>query len=136
MTYDPFIISLPIADRVRSHAFYQEALGLEPLGEPADDGIPEPLMFALNDRTRLMLVPTGGFGWVVGDNEVAGPGVSECLLGISAADEGHVDAIVERARAAGAVVAGDPAPMPWGYAATFSDPDGHRWMVNSAPIPG
>ena len=68
MTIEPFLISLPIADRPRSYAFYQEALGLEAIGELADDGVPEPLLFVLNDGVRMMLVPTGGFGWVIGDD--------------------------------------------------------------------
>ena len=36
MQYRPFLISLPIADRPRSHAFDRDALGLEAIGEPAD----------------------------------------------------------------------------------------------------
>ena len=135
-TFEPFLISLPIADRPRSYAFYQEALGLEAIGEPADDGVPEPLLFALNGAARLMLVPTGGFGWVIGDgNEVATPGTCECVLGISAGDDAEVDAIVERARAAGATLAAEPAPQPWGYASAFADPDGHVWTVTSATLP-
>ena len=44
-------------------------------------------------------------------------------------------AIVERARNAGATVATEPAPQPWGYAASFVDPDGHIWTVTSAKRP-
>jgi hypothetical protein len=32
----------------------------EPIGELADDGVPEPLQFTLNDGVRIMLIPTGG----------------------------------------------------------------------------
>jgi hypothetical protein len=136
MTLNPFLISLPIADRPRSHAFYTEALGLESIGEPADDGVPEPLLFVLNEQTRLMLVPTGGFGWVLGDDrDVASTGVSECVLGIAADSDAEVESIVERARRAGAAVSAEPAPQPWGYASTFSDPDGHLWSVTSARLP-
>jgi catechol 2,3-dioxygenase-like lactoylglutathione lyase family enzyme len=66
MTYEPVLISLPVSDRVRAHAFYREGLGLEAVGELAEDGVPEPLLFILNDLTQLMLVPTSGFGWVIG----------------------------------------------------------------------
>ena len=41
MTYDPLLISLPVADRVRANAFYRDGLGLDAIGEPADDGVPE-----------------------------------------------------------------------------------------------
>ena len=135
MTYDPLLISLPVADRIRAHVFYREGLGLDAIGEPADDGVQEPLMFVLNPMTRLMLVPAGGFGWVIGDHHVAEVGMSECVLGIGAATDDGVKAIVERARRAGATVATEPAPQPWGYAASFADPDGHIWTVTSAKLP-
>ena len=131
----PLLVCLPVADRVRAHAFYRDGLGLEAIGEPADDGVPEPLQFVLNAGTRLMLIPTGGFGWVVGDRAVAEPGTSECVLGIAAAGKAGVDAIVGRAQSAGATVATEPAPQPWGYAAAFTDPDGHVWTVTATPPP-
>ncbi len=135
MTYDPLLISLPVADRVRARDFYRDGLGLDAIGELADDGVPEPLMFVLNRMSRLMLVPTGGFGWVIGDHQVAPVGTSECVLGIAAATDDDVNEIVERARRAGATVATEPAPQPWGYAASFADPDGHIWTVTSAVLP-
>ena len=119
---DQIVVSLPIADR------RTPALGLEAVGEPARDGVPEPLQFVLNEGVRLVLVPTGGFGWVIGGHEVAPRGVSECVLGL----EGDVVAIVGRARAAGATVVSEPAQQPWGYTGTFADPDGHLWMVTAA----
>jgi len=60
-------VSLPVAERPRSSAFYRAFLDRVPPGEPQDDGEPEPLEFVLDDELRLMLVPRGGFGWVVGD---------------------------------------------------------------------
>ena len=135
MAYKPLLISLPVEDRVRAHAFYSEALGLKATGEPADDGVPEPLLFSLNDATALMLVPRKGFDRVIGDRDVATPGTSECVLGIAASSESHVGEFVERVRGAGATVASEPAPQPWGYAAVFADPDGHLWTVTSAKLP-
>jgi predicted lactoylglutathione lyase len=136
VTITPFLLSLPTADRVRAHAFYREALGLEAVGELADDGVPEPLLFIVNEGTRLMLIPTGGFGWVTGDNAVAEPGTSECLLGITVGSDAEVDDAVERARAAGAAVTTEPTSQPWGYAGTFADPDGHLWTVMAATLAG
>ena len=131
VTIEPLTISLPIADRGRSFAFYQDALGLVPFGdEIAADGFPEPLQFALNEHTNLMLIPTGGFGWVIGDDRtVAGPGTSECVLSVSCETTVAVDAQLERARQAGATVVEEPTAKPWAYLATFADPDGHLWMV-------
>jgi uncharacterized protein len=129
MTQNPIIVSLPIADRRTSFRFYGEGLGFDALGEPAQDGVPEPLQFSLNDGVRLMLVPTEGFGWVIGDHEVAPPRNSECVLGLGAGTEAEVDAILDRARRAGARVVAEPQQQPWGYTVTFADPDGHLWMV-------
>src|SRR5258708_19383031 len=77
MVTTPVIVCLPIADRQTSFTFYRDGLDFLPIGEVADDGVPEPLQFVLNDGVRLMLIPTGGFGWVIGDREVATPGSSE-----------------------------------------------------------
>ena len=127
------VVSLPIADRPTAFAFYRDGLGLAAIGEPADDGVPEPLQFALTDGTRLMLIPTGGFGWVIGDREVAAPGHSECLLSLAVDDDDAVDDAVEQARRAGATVVRPPQRQPWGYDGAFADPDGHVWMVTSTP---
>jgi predicted lactoylglutathione lyase len=116
------IISLPIEDRPRSFAFYQKAFGFKPIGPPAEDGVPEPLRFALADGVELMLIPTGGFGWVLGDQPAAPHGTSECILSVHAETEDAVDALAATAVAAGAT----------SYIATFTDPDGHLWMVETA----
>lgn len=129
------IVGLPTADRRTSFAFYSEGLGFDAIGEVADDGVPEPLQFALNDGMRLMLIPTGGFGWVIGDREVAGCGQSECILSLNAETEADVDALVERAHQAGGKVVTQPGQQPWGYAGAFADPDGHVWLVTSETFP-
>ena len=133
MTDTPIIVSLPIADRRTSFRFYGEGLGFAPIGEPAQDGVPEPLQFALNDGVRLMLVPTSGFGWVIGDHEVAPKGQSESILSFSARTEEEVDAFLQRARQAGARIVAEPAQQPWGYSGTFADPDEHLWLVRCRP---
>jgi predicted lactoylglutathione lyase len=125
----PFVIALPIEDRRRSLAFYTEGLGLEAVGEPADDGVPEPLQLRLGADVRLMLIPRGGFGWVTAPHETVVPGVSECLLSWTVPAEADVQAAVERARGAGAEVLVEPAATAWGYSGLFADPDGHLWTV-------
>ena len=125
----PVIVSLPIADRRRSSDFYRALLGTEPFGAPADDGVPEPLQFALNDGVTLMLVPSGGFGWVIGDHEVAPSGTSECVMSLAVADDDAVAAWVDRARAAGGTVVTEPADKGWGFHGLVADRDGHLWIV-------
>jgi uncharacterized protein len=129
----PVTLALPIAERAAALAFYRDALGLEPFGELGSDGIPEPLQFAVNEGLTLMLVPTAGFGWVIGDREVAEPWACECVLSLDAPDAAAVDALVARARAAGAEVVAEPAQQPWGYVGTFADLDGHLWSVVAPP---
>ena len=124
-----FVISLPIEDRRRSLAFYTEGLGLEAVGPPAADGVPEPLQLVLGDDVHLMLIPRGGFGWVTAPHETAAPGTSECQLSWTVTTEADVDAAVDRARAAGGQVLVEPASTGWGYSGLVADPDGHLIMV-------
>lgn len=124
-------IALPTADRRRAHAFAQ-ALGLDTPGELADDGVPEPLQVVLNERTAVMYVPTGGFGWVTAGRTTAEPGTVECLISLAVASPAEVDAFLERATAGGASVALAAQEQPWGYCGTFADPDGHLWEVTAS----
>lgn len=135
MATRPLVIALPIADRRTSFAFYRDGLGLVPVGEAAEDGVPEPLRFALGEDVHLMFVPTGGFGWVIGDREVCPRTSSECVLTLSAETETEVDALIESARGAGAEIVATPEKQPWGYTGTFADPDGHLWMVSADARP-
>ncbi|WP_017586225.1 VOC family protein [Nocardiopsis ganjiahuensis] len=127
-------VALPIDDRMRAMVFYRDAFGFEPVGESAEDGVPEPLMFRIDQRTVLLLIPRGGFGWVLGDGrELAPPGTSECLMGMAVATEQEVDDLVARVRDAGGAVLAEPDHQPWGYTALCADPDGHVWQVLVTP---
>jgi uncharacterized glyoxalase superfamily protein PhnB len=125
VTFSPLTVSLPVEDRARSYAFYRAALDLEAVGELADDGVPEPLQFCVNDGVRLMLVPRGGFGWITGGAPVA-DGQHECLLAVTVDD---VPGVLAQAVQAGATVVTEAGEQPWGFAGAFADPDGHIWMV-------
>jgi len=131
MSQLPFIISLPTDSRKAAFAFYRDGLGLETVGEPDDDGIPEPLQIALNDRARVMLVPTVGFGWITGERGTAEPGTNECMLLLPVESDDEVDAVIERARRAGGEIVTEPDQQRWGYAGAFADLDGHLWMVRT-----
>lgn len=124
-------ICLPIADRRRAMDFYTAAFDLDPVCEPGEDGIPEPLQFRLDPRTRMMLIPAGGFGWILGDRPAAPPHVSECLISITLDSEPDVDHVVSRVVEAGGRILGGPAREEWGYCALCADPDGHAWQVGS-----
>lgn len=131
MHHTRVVVSLPIADRRASFVFYRDGLGFDPEGEPAPDGIPEPLQFVLNDGVRVMLVPTVGFGWIIGDHDVAPSGCSECVLSLGKESDQSVDEMIQRALEAGAAIVTAPGRQPWGYAGALADPDGHVWMVRA-----
>jgi hypothetical protein len=80
------VICLPVADRRTSFTFYRDGPALERVGDVA-----EPLQFALNDGVRLMLIPTDGFGWVIGDRAVAAPGEQRVRLDLAAETDTGVD---------------------------------------------
>jgi uncharacterized protein len=126
---DRATVCLPTESRRASHDFYT-ALGFEAVGEEvADDGLPEPLQFDVSDGLRLMLIPTGGFGWVTGDRERSPRDTHECLIAIGQATDAAVDELVRRAQDAGAEIVMEAGDRQWGYAGAFTDPDGHMWQV-------
>jgi hypothetical protein len=43
------------------------------VGELGEDGLPEPLQFEISAVLGVMLTPTGGFGWVIGDRVAGQP---------------------------------------------------------------
>jgi predicted lactoylglutathione lyase len=83
-----------------------------------------------------MLIPRDGFGWVVGEAEVARRGTVEVLLSLEAPDDAGVRAVTDAAVAAGGQVAVAPGQQPWGYVAVVADPDGHLWQVIADPQDG
>jgi hypothetical protein len=127
------VVSLPVRDRRAAHAFYGAGLGLALVdGARADDGLPEPLQHVLGPGVSLMLVPTDGFGWVLGGRAVAEPGTSETVLGLALDDAAAVEAGVRRVVEQGGTLVTEPAQQPWGFCATIADPDGHLWMLQAA----
>jgi predicted lactoylglutathione lyase len=131
-------IALPTRDRARSHAFLRDGLGLDTPGEPAEDGVPEPLRATLSDSCEVMMIPTGGFKWVTGqledepmDAATLPEGPKQCLVTIELDSREEVEtrhaAAVEKGRG---VLA--PEAAPWGeYRAVVADPDGHLWQLTS-----
>ncbi|MBN8627919.1 MAG: VOC family protein, partial [Planctomycetes bacterium] len=61
---------------------------------------------------------------------IDGPSATELTLAQNVATREEVDAAIQQAAAAGAVVIKPPGPTFWGgYAGYFQDPDGHVWEV-------
>ena len=127
------IIGLPIADRPATMAFYSRAFGWQPLGEPDQDGVPEPLQYQLDERTRLMFIPTGGFGWVLSGRDLAPAGTSECLLGLTVPERQDVVQTIKAMEAAGGKVLSEPGQQAWGFTGVATDLDGHAWQILTDP---
>ena len=122
-------VSLPVSDRQQAAAFYRDTFGFDLVGDPPEDGLPEPLQYRLAEGTVLALIPSGGLDWVLGDRQLAPTGTSETLLGLTLDNEQSVDDLVERVRRAGGEVIAAPEGQEWGYAAICADLDGHAWQV-------
>ena len=129
------VVTLAVSDLDRSLAFYRDGLGFETPGVigtefGGDDTTPAgaAVMFRLHGGLTLALYPRTE---LAKDAEIPpGPARSgEFSLGQVVASRADVDALLARARAAGAPVT-EPYDRPWGiYSGYFQDPDGHLWEV-------
>ena len=129
MKLDRATVCLPTKSRLAAHAFYT-ALGFVAVGELADDGLPEPLQFEVSVGLRVMLIPSVGFGWVIGGRKRSPRGTHECVIVIGLPTDAAVDKLMHRAQEAGARIVMKTERRSWGYAGAFADPDGHVWQVN------
>lgn len=118
------MITLGVSDLARSTAFYRDGLGF-PL-RPGHEG--EIAFFTLAG-TWLALYPRD---LLAEDASVpaAGSGFSGVTLAHNVESRKAVDALLERARDAGAKIVKPAADASWGgYSGYFADPDGHLWEV-------
>ncbi|HST14988.1 MAG TPA: VOC family protein [Gaiellaceae bacterium] len=120
------LVTLGVSDLARARAFY-EALGWRTGAGPDDDVVffdTGGLIVSLWSRESLAedsgVQDGGGWGGVTFANNVGSPA--------------EVDAVVERARAAGARIAREAGQTFWGgYSGVFVDPEGHPWEVAHNP---
>lgn len=124
------VLTLGVSDLARSLAFYRDGLGLPTegiIGQQFEDGAV--VFFHLNDDLILALYPSASLA------KDAGIAATEARLGtisighiVSAKAE--VDALMQQAAAAGAVVTDPARDRFWGgYSGYFHDPDGHLWEI-------
>ncbi len=130
-------ITCPVASVERASAFY-EALGWPQNPDHSGDGV---ACFAIgNARAEqfVMLVSRDSYASVGGTEDlIGGPGTpSKVTVSFDLGSQEEVDALVERARAAGGRI-GDTDDYPFMYQRQFDDPDGYHyspfWMK---PAPG
>jgi predicted lactoylglutathione lyase len=117
-------VTVPVDDLQKSLAFYRDGLGLAP--EELDE---DHAAFDL-DGVYLVLLNRSDFGVYVESvgHRPAGKGSAEAILSYFAESRADVDAMMAKARGAGATVS--PAEDDEGvYSGYFTDPDGHTWEV-------
>ncbi|MBL9083934.1 MAG: VOC family protein [Planctomycetales bacterium] len=124
------LIALAVDDLPRAVAFYRDGLGWPTegiVGEELENGAVA--FFDLHAGLKLALWPRASLAHDTG-LPIDGPSATELTLAQNVATREEVDAAIQQAAAAGAVVIKPPGPTFWGgYAGYFQDPDGHVWEV-------
>ena len=124
------VLTLGVSDLGRSLSFYRDGMGLPTdgiIGQEFEDGAV--VFFNMNDDLILALYPTASLS---NDAKIT---ATQARLG--AVSIGHivkskdeVDAVMQQAEQAGAVITDPPRDRFWGgYSGYFHDPDGHLWEI-------
>jgi len=123
------LVTLGVDDLDRATRFYGEGLGL-PRHEFDGGGIS---FFSL-EGTWLALYPRAELVKDIGLSEPVQFGFSGITLAHNVASKPEVDAVLEKAVAAGAKLVKPAQEVFWGgYSGYFQDPEGHYWEVAYNP---
>lgn len=124
------VITLGVDDLERSLAFYRDGLGLPTqgiFGTEFEYGAVA--FFDLHAGLKLAIWPRKS---IAHDTGIASgqPSATEFTIGHNVASKNEVDAVMEQARQAGALIVKPAQPSFWGgYAGYFQDHDQHVWEV-------
>ena len=130
------VITLGVNDLEKSLAFYRDGLGLQTNGIigtefKGDETHPSGavVMFELQNGLILALYPRTELAKDA-KQPVGVSSPTEFSLGHVVENKKEVDALLKRAKAAGATVTDEPHDRPWGiYSGYFQDLDGHLWEI-------
>ena len=124
------LITLGVDDLEVSLAFYRDGLGLETQGIVGTEfEYGAVVFFKLEGGLKLALWPRKSLSK---DTGLALEPVSatELSIGHNVSSRQEVDAVMEQARRAGAVIVKEAQETFWGgYAGYFKDPDQHLWEI-------
>ena len=124
------LITLGVNDLAEAVRFYRDGLGLETegiVGTEFEYGAVA--FFQLQDGLKLALWPRASLARDAGIT-LGGASPTEFSLAHNVGSKAEVDAVMEQATRAGAVVTKPAGETFWGgYAGYFLDPDGHLWEV-------
>lgn len=124
------ILTLGVSDLEQSLAFYRDGLGLPTkgiIGEQFEDGAV--VFFNLDDGLLLALYPTAALSK---DAKIAATQarLGAMSIGHVVGSKQEVDAVMDQAERAGAVITDPAHDRFWGgYSGYFHDPDGHLWEI-------
>ncbi|WP_051609466.1 VOC family protein [Fodinicurvata fenggangensis] len=116
-------LNLPVADLGRSRRFF-EALGYR-FNEPFSND--EVACLILSDQIRAMLHLPASLKRFTKKDIADAHSATEVLLALQLDSRAAVDALMDRALAAGAAEPRAPEEHGYMYGRTFEDPDGHIW---------
>jgi predicted lactoylglutathione lyase len=124
------VITLGVADLARATKFYEAVLATPP--DTSNDGV----VFFPMPGVWLSLFPIANLAKDISPNvNPARGGFSGVTLAHNALSKAEVEAILARAKAAGACIEKEAQDTFWGgYGGYFSDPDGHYWEVVWGPM--
>jgi catechol 2,3-dioxygenase-like lactoylglutathione lyase family enzyme len=130
------VITLGVNDLEKSLAFYRDGLGLQTNGIigtefKGDESHPSGtvVMFKLQNGLILALYPRTELAKDA-KQPVGVSSPTEFSIGHVVENKKEVDALLKRAKAAGATVTDEPHDRPWGiYSGYFQDLDGHLWEI-------
>ncbi len=124
------LITLGVDDLQRAVRFYRDGLGLKTEGVVGTEfEYGAVAFFDLQAGLKLALWPRKS---IARDTGIAlgNPNPTDLTIGHNVSSKAEVDAVMEQAKRAGAVVVKPAHDTFWGgYAGYFQDPDGHLWEV-------
>lgn len=124
------LITICVDDLERSLRFYRDGLGLKTegiIGTEFEYGAVA--FFDLQGGLKLAIWPRKSLAHDSG-LPLEKPSATEFALGHNVSSKAEVDAVMEQAQNAGAVIVKRPQDTFWGgYAGYFQDPDQHLWEV-------
>jgi len=122
------VITIGVDDLERSLRFYREGLGLATEGVIGQEFMDGAVVFIdLQAGLRIALWPRASIAHDTG-LPLNPPSATEFTIGHNVASKAAVDALLQQAENAGAVIVKPAQDTFWGgYAGYFQDPDGHLW---------
>jgi uncharacterized protein len=122
------VITVGVDDLEKSLRFYRDGLGFPTegiIGKEFEYGAV--VFIQLQDGLRLALWPRKSISHDSGLS-IAPASSTEMTLGHNVSSKAEVDAVMDQAKSAGAVIVKPAHDTFWGgYSGYFQDPDGHLW---------